>query len=258
MRLGGRCCTEMSSASPSKRHSSHQLLELVRQYSLTAYSSCFVFDIFALVHFHRHPTAVVVRVYVDGCGYWAFLSVRKGGDVHGHHCHLFAYKLYVLFMNALILCLLVCRGWMLFVQGVATPPCEYCIVSAFFLTTRCVFFRLPVAGGFVSGTFYRKLGGTQWVHNVFVTVSIFAVCCLVLGLWLSLSSASAFVFVVCSLLQAPCFIMWFFLNMIAVAYDSTAALPFGTIMAILAIYFLVRGFERALVVGFLALAWVSC
>eukprot|EP01027_Heterolobosea_sp_BB2_P015819 GEZU01022606.1.p2 GENE.GEZU01022606.1~~GEZU01022606.1.p2 ORF type:complete len:352 (+),score=110.08 GEZU01022606.1:146-1201(+) len=71
-----------------------------------------------------------------------------------------------------------------------------------------------VAGiaGYVSGSFYRQLGGKQWINNVLLTVSLFA---------------------------APVFVVWAFLNTVAIVYSSSAALPFGTIMGILAIYFLV-------------------
>ena len=69
-----------------------------------------------------------------------------------------------------------------------------------------------VVAGYVSGMWYRKLNGKAWVHNVLITVSLFA---------------------------GPVFAVWFLLNTVAVIYGSTAALPFGTICALLALYLLV-------------------
>jgi len=69
-----------------------------------------------------------------------------------------------------------------------------------------------VIAGFVSGAFYKKLGGSVWVHTVLLQVTLFVL---------------------------PIFIVWFFLNSIAWAKGSTAALPFGTIVALFALYFLV-------------------
>ena len=69
-----------------------------------------------------------------------------------------------------------------------------------------------VLAGFTSGSMYKKLGGTVWVNNVLVTVALFV---------------------------GPVFIVWAFLNTVAIAYGSTAALPFGTIVALFALYFLV-------------------
>lgn len=66
--------------------------------------------------------------------------------------------------------------------------------------------------GFTSGTWYKKLGGKDWVHNVLICVSLFVI---------------------------PLFLIWSFLNTVAILYDSTAALPFGTIVALLAIYLIV-------------------
>jgi hypothetical protein len=69
-----------------------------------------------------------------------------------------------------------------------------------------------VIAGFVSGSMYRKLNGSVWVHNVLCTVTLFVM---------------------------PLFLVWAFLNTVAIAYGSTAALPFGTIVALFAMYFLI-------------------
>lgn len=69
-----------------------------------------------------------------------------------------------------------------------------------------------VIAGYTSGSMYKKMGGTEWVHNTLITVTLFV---------------------------APVFVVWFFLNTVAVIYGSTAALPFGTIVALFALYLLV-------------------
>lgn len=69
-----------------------------------------------------------------------------------------------------------------------------------------------VIAGYTSGSFYKKLGGTVWVHNVLTTVTLFV---------------------------GPVFVVWAFLNTVAIVYSSTAALPFGTIVALFALYLLV-------------------
>jgi hypothetical protein len=69
-----------------------------------------------------------------------------------------------------------------------------------------------ILAGFTSGSFYKKIGGSSWVHNVLVTVTLFV---------------------------APVFCVWAFLNTVAIFYGSTAALPFGTIVALFALYLLV-------------------
>jgi len=66
--------------------------------------------------------------------------------------------------------------------------------------------------GYVSGHFYKQFGGENWVKNVLLTVSLFAL---------------------------PVFIVWACLNTTALAYESSAAFPFKTIAGILALYFLV-------------------
>eukprot|EP00761_Pharyngomonas_kirbyi_P012150 gb/GECH01012177.1/.p1 GENE.gb/GECH01012177.1/~~gb/GECH01012177.1/.p1 ORF type:complete len:594 (+),score=103.58 gb/GECH01012177.1/:1-1782(+) len=66
--------------------------------------------------------------------------------------------------------------------------------------------------GYVSGAFYKMMGCTRWVNNVLLTVCVFAV---------------------------PVFLVFSFLNTVAIVYRSSAALPFTTILLILTIYFLV-------------------
>lgn len=66
--------------------------------------------------------------------------------------------------------------------------------------------------GYVAANNYRQMGGTLWVRNVLLTGSLFC---------------------------GPMFVVFSFLNTVAIAYRSTAALPFGTIMVILIIWALV-------------------
>lgn len=63
--------------------------------------------------------------------------------------------------------------------------------------------------GYVSGNMYKQFGGKEWIKNVLLTLSLFSV---------------------------PVFLVWSVLNIIALFHSSSAALPFGTIVAILGIY----------------------
>lgn len=65
--------------------------------------------------------------------------------------------------------------------------------------------------GFVSCNFFVKLGGHNWVWNIILTSCLFSV---------------------------PFFVMWSFVNTVALAYSSTQALPFTTILLILFIWLL--------------------
>eukprot|EP00998_Keelungia_sp_KM082_P004197 NODE_1529_length_1304_cov_74.958369_g1516_i0.p1 GENE.NODE_1529_length_1304_cov_74.958369_g1516_i0~~NODE_1529_length_1304_cov_74.958369_g1516_i0.p1 ORF type:complete len:398 (+),score=114.57 NODE_1529_length_1304_cov_74.958369_g1516_i0:38-1195(+) len=75
-----------------------------------------------------------------------------------------------------------------------------------------VYSLTAVSAGYISSSFYAQLEGANWVHNVLSTVSIFAM---------------------------PFFVVWSVLNSVAWAWQSTVALPFGTIMALLCLYVLV-------------------
>jgi hypothetical protein len=67
-------------------------------------------------------------------------------------------------------------------------------------------------GGFVSARLYRQLGGLNWVWNVIINVLAF---------------------------PAPLMLIFSFLNTVAIINTSTAALPFGTILVMLALFLLV-------------------
>ena len=67
--------------------------------------------------------------------------------------------------------------------------------------------------GYTSASNYKQMGGGEnWVRNVLMT---------------------------CSLFCGPMFVCFCFLNTVAIAYRSTAALPFGTIVIIFLIWALV-------------------
>jgi len=66
--------------------------------------------------------------------------------------------------------------------------------------------------GYVSASMYRQMGGFNWVWNTVLTATLF---------------------------PGPLFLMFCINNTVAISYDSTAALPFGTIVAVFSIYLLV-------------------
>eukprot|EP00744_Colponema_vietnamica_P011192 GILI01015742.1.p1 GENE.GILI01015742.1~~GILI01015742.1.p1 ORF type:complete len:585 (+),score=186.98 GILI01015742.1:31-1785(+) len=61
-------------------------------------------------------------------------------------------------------------------------------------------------GGYISSYVYISLGGLKWAWNIILTSCLF---------------------------PAPLFVVWAFLNTVALIYSSTAALPFSTILVIL-------------------------
>jgi hypothetical protein len=64
-------------------------------------------------------------------------------------------------------------------------------------------------GGYGSAHLYQKLGGEKWAWNIFVTAVTFV---------------------------GPAFVIWSFLNTVAIIYGSTAAFPFATILLIIAMW----------------------
>lgn len=64
-------------------------------------------------------------------------------------------------------------------------------------------------GGYGSAGLYQKLGGEKWAWNIFVTALMFA---------------------------GPAFVIWSFLNTVAIFYGSTAAFPFPTILLIMTMW----------------------
>ena len=81
------------------------------------------------------------------------------------------------------------------------------------LTAIIVIYALTSGiAGYVAANHYRQMGGENWVRNVLLTGFLFC---------------------------GPMFIVFSFLNTVAIAYRSTAALPFGTICVIFIIWALV-------------------
>eukprot|EP01064_Diplonema_japonicum_P014745 TRINITY_DN22434_c0_g1_i1.p1 TRINITY_DN22434_c0_g1~~TRINITY_DN22434_c0_g1_i1.p1 ORF type:complete len:568 (+),score=43.44 TRINITY_DN22434_c0_g1_i1:53-1756(+) len=103
------------------------------------------------------------------------------------------------------------------------------VVGVFYSHTRgtmyaaivVIYSVTSVVAGYVSGIYFKKFGGTDWVHSVFLT---------------------------CTLFMFPVFVVWACLNSVAWAHGSTSALPFGVILGLLALYLLVA-FPLTLVGG---------
>ena len=81
------------------------------------------------------------------------------------------------------------------------------------LTTAVVLYMLSSAiSGFVSSRMYHRIGGVKWTWNILVTALFFT---------------------------GPAFGIWAILNSVAIAYNSTAAFPFGIILQLFAMWALV-------------------
>jgi len=78
------------------------------------------------------------------------------------------------------------------------------------LTAMLILYSLGgVVGGFVSGSMFKQMGGVAWVRTLILTSLIF---------------------------PAPLMIVFSWVNTVAIAQNSTAALPFGTIVTILCLF----------------------
>ena len=95
-----------------------------------------------------------------------------------------------------------------------TPPTVYpTMLHTWFCTGIMQWTRQPFllyaltscVAGYVSGSFYKKLGGTAWTWNIILTASLFAM---------------------------PFFVVWSIVNTVAWINLSTQALPFTTIILI--------------------------
>eukprot|EP00958_Prasinococcus_capsulatus_P021372 scaffold2900_cov330-Prasinococcus_capsulatus_cf.AAC.5 len=82
------------------------------------------------------------------------------------------------------------------------------------LVVACIMLYALTAGisGYVSSSYYKQMEGKDWVRNILVTCVTFC---------------------------GPLFLVFCFENTVAIAYRSTAALPFGTICVIFIIWALV-------------------
>ncbi|KAG1664039.1 hypothetical protein FOA52_010458 [Chlamydomonas sp. UWO 241] len=77
-------------------------------------------------------------------------------------------------------------------------------------TVLIVMYALTASiAGYVAASYYRQMEGELWVRNILLTCFIYC---------------------------GPFFLMFSFLNTVAIVYNSTAALPFGTIVIIIIIW----------------------
>ncbi len=76
----------------------------------------------------------------------------------------------------------------------------------------CAAIGSSAMAGFVSARMYHRIGGVKWTWNILVTAFFFTV---------------------------PAFAIWAILNTVAIAYNSTAAFPFGVILQLFAMWALV-------------------
>lgn len=80
-------------------------------------------------------------------------------------------------------------------------------------TAMIVFYALSAGiGGYISGKFYRQLGGTNWVWNTILCAVLF---------------------------PGPLFAVFVFVNTVAFSHGSSSALPIGTIFVVIALYVLI-------------------
>ncbi|CAM8876458.1 unnamed protein product [Rhodiola kirilowii] len=84
--------------------------------------------------------------------------------------------------------------------------------GALFTSLVVIYALTSGIAGYTSTSFYLQLEGTNWVRNLLLTGCLFC---------------------------GPLFLTFCFLNTVAIAYNATAALPFGTILVIILIWTLV-------------------
>ncbi|TMW68644.1 hypothetical protein Poli38472_006112 [Pythium oligandrum] len=92
--------------------------------------------------------------------------------------------------------------------GIVKPNKRGGIITAFIVIHALTSF----VGGYRSARLYRQLGGQRWVWNILLSVLV---------------------------IPGPLVAIFSFLNTVAIWNDSSAALPFGTIMVVVAIFMLV-------------------
>ena len=106
------------------------------------------------------------------------------------------------------LLLMVAMLLVLALMGMFVPTKRGAVATAvivLYALTSCV-------GGYLAARLYRQLGGTNWVWNIVLANVMF---------------------------PGPLFALFCFLNSVAVGHGSTAALPFGTILVVFALFLLV-------------------
>lgn len=100
-----------------------------------------------------------------------------------------------------------------FIFGLALVGAFYPYNRGALYTALIVLYALTASiAGYVASSYFRQMEGELWVRNILMTC-----------------------FVYCG----PFFLMFMFLNTVAISYRSTAALPFGTIVVVIFIWSLV-------------------
>mmetsp|Transcript_13838 Transcript_13838/g.29854 ORF Transcript_13838/g.29854 Transcript_13838/m.29854 type:complete len:608 (+) Transcript_13838:164-1987(+) len=101
----------------------------------------------------------------------------------------------------------------LFIFGMALVGAFYPYNRGALYTAIIVMYALTACiAGYVAASYYKQMEGELWVRNILLTCFIYC---------------------------GPFFLMFSFLNTVAIVYRSTAALPFGTIVIIIIIWSLV-------------------
>ena len=109
------------------------------------------------------------------------------------------------------------------------------------LLTACIVLYALTAGiaGYVAANNYRQMGGENWYVSLYFRITFVSVYAIRLtGSFLCIRRVRN-VLLTGFLFCGPMFIVFSFLNTVAIAYRSTAALPFGTICVIIIIWALV-------------------
>ena len=99
---------------------------------------------------------------------------------------------------------------MVFILFLAVVGLYYTGNDGALIVSAVVLYALTAGvGGFVSGYLYKQMGGLAWVWNTVLVATIFAL---------------------------PFVVIAFVINIIAVAYQSTNAIPFEAVLAVIAIW----------------------
>ena len=109
------------------------------------------------------------------------------------------------------------------------------------LLTACIVLYALTAGiaGYVAANNYRQMGGENWYVSLYFRITFVSVCAIRLTVHFCVIRRVRNVLLTGFLFCGPMFIVFSFLNTVAIAYRSTAALPFGTICVIIIIWALV-------------------
>jgi hypothetical protein len=155
-----------------------------------------------------------------GYGWYKPFGWLRGSSVHGWvagwkyiHGDVFRIPKQINLLCAIIGCgfqilTLTLATFLLAMVGTFSPTSRGAIVAS-----SIIMYALTASiSGYVAGYYYKMFGGTHWVRNVLLTSSLFS---------------------------GPMVVTFAFLNTTAIAYRSTQALPFGTIVVIIFLWALV-------------------